>query len=272
MITVDPTTLLELAVDAARRAGALLVEHRAGQGQDVVQTKSSPTDVVTAMDTAAERLIVRTLYDARPGDAILAEEGSSAAGDTGTRVRWVVDPLDGSVNYLYGLPEWAVSIAAELDGEPIVGAVFVAPRGELFTAVRGEGAWREGEPLACNAAVPLGRALVATGFGYEAGRRARQADVLRGLLPSVRDIRRGGSASCDLCSLASGRVDAYYERGLSPWDSAAGGLIATEAGARVGGPYGQPAGEQLTLAAAPELFDGIHDLLVSLDPGLRPGQ
>lgn len=259
MTSVDGFELLELAVGAAKRAGTFLVQGRPAEGPGVVRTKSSPTDVVTAMDTEAERMLIDTLRSARPGDGVLAEEGGGIAGDSG--IRWVLDPIDGTVNYFYGLPEWSVSVAAEVDGEVEAGAVYVAPRDELFTAVRGAGAWRGGTPLGCNEGVPLDRALVATGFGYAAERRASQAEVLRGILPAVRDIRRGGAASVDLCSVACGRVDAYYERGLSQWDFAAGALIADEAGARVAGLDGRPAGEDLTIAAAPGLFEWLHDLL-----------
>ncbi len=266
MASADTRELLELGVHAAQRAGSLLVDRRPTRGPEVVETKSSPTDVVTAMDTAAERQVIETLRRSRPADAILAEEGGDAPGGTG--VRWVIDPLDGTVNYLYGLPEWGVSIAAEISGEVVVGVVHIAPRGEVFTAVRGEGAWRDAEPIACGPAAPLERALVATGFGYAPARRAHQAEVLRGVLPAVRDIRRGGSCSVDLCSVACGRVDAYYERGLSWWDFAAGALIATESGARVGGHGGEPPGERLAIAAPGELFGQVHDLLISCDSEL----
>ncbi|WSA22427.1 inositol monophosphatase [Streptosporangium subroseum] len=230
---------------------------------EVLVTKSSPTDIVTALDQASEELIRARIKAARPDDAILGEEGGSTGGG---RVRWIVDPIDGTVNFLYGVPEWAVSIAVEVDGEVVAGVVNVVPRGEIFTAVRGEGAWLAGERLRCNTGVPLDRALIATGFGYESRRRAVQAEVLAHVLPRVRDIRRGGSAASDLCSVAAGRVDGYYERGPQYWDYGAGGLIAAEAGARVGGLNGKPCNPGLTLCAAPGLFEELHDLLVPLDP------
>ncbi|MGH3321687.1 MAG: inositol monophosphatase family protein [Streptosporangiaceae bacterium] len=264
MRPADTTELREVAVDVARRAGRLLVEQRPEEGPAVVQTKTSPTDIVTAMDTAAERLIVAALRAARPGDGVLAEEGGGAEGTTG--VRWVVDPLDGSVNYLYGLPEWAVSVAAEIEGRTAVGVVAVPPRGELFSAVRGGGAWLGDVRLRSNRDVPLHLALVATGFGYASDRRARQAEVVRSVLPRVRDIRRGGSCAIDLCSVACGRVDAYYERGMKPWDLAAGVLIAQESGAMVEGLRSRPASGDLTIAAAPETFRPLHDLLAPLNP------
>src|SRR4051812_9371885 len=165
---------------------------------EVLITKSSPTDVVTALDQASEELIRARIKAARPDDAILGEEGGSTGGG---RVRWIVDPIDGTVNFLYGVPEWAVSIAVEVDGEVIAGVVNVVPRGEIFTAAKGEGAWLEGERLRCNTGVPLERALIATGFGYESRRRKVQAEVLTHVLPRVRDIRRGGSAASDLCAV-----------------------------------------------------------------------
>jgi myo-inositol-1(or 4)-monophosphatase len=239
----------------------------------VADTKSSPTDVVTEMDRAAEDLIRRRLLAARQGDAILGEEGGEEGGAgapaTG-RVRWVVDPLDGTVNYLYGLADWAVSIAAEVDGTVVAGVVTAPARGELFTATLGGGAWLragDGRPVAlrCNTGVPLEQALVATGFGYEAPRRVAQGQVVGALLPRVRDIRRGGSCAVDLCSLAAGRVDAFYERGVNYWDWAAGGLVATEAGAVLGGLAGRPASSSMTIAAEPVLFAQLRDLLASLD-------
>jgi myo-inositol-1(or 4)-monophosphatase len=267
----DALMLAELARSVAREAADLLL---AAHGEaTVIQVKSSPTDVVTQLDQAAEQLIRDRLLAARPADAILGEEG----GQTGHgEVRWIVDPLDGTVNYLYGLPDWAVSIAAEVDGEVVAGVVCVPLQRTTFTATLGggaflESAWRDGrQRLACNSGVPLGSALVATGFGYAAARRATQGQVAAAVLPRVRDIRRGGSAASDLCSVAAGRVDAYYEQGVHEWDVAAGGLIAREAGAMMGGLNGQPAGEAMTIAAHPALFHELHDLLVALDADRLP--
>jgi myo-inositol-1(or 4)-monophosphatase len=270
----DTAGLLELASRTAVAAGRLLIS--SGGRPEVVATKSSPTDVVTEADRAAEALIRDLIGAERPGDRILGEEG----GETGSGgIRWIVDPLDGTVNYLYGLADWAVSIAAEVDGTVVAGAVFVPRRDELFSAGLGGGAWLSsgaldwrGEDtesparLACNTGVPLDRALVATGFGYEAGRRLVQGEVLRAVLPRVRDIRRGGSAAVDLCSVASGTVDAYYERGVNLWDIAAGALIAAEAGAVVTGLHGKPPSPSMTIAAAPPLLGELHDLLAATDP------
>ncbi len=274
----DGDALLELAVSIAREAGEMLLAKRPAR-PEVLATKSSPTDVVTALDRAAEELIRARIRQARPQDAILGEEGGETPGLSGPsgagstpglsgvdRVKWVVDPIDGTVNFLYGLPDWAVSIAVEVDGEIVAGVVHNVPRGEIFTAVRGGGAWLAGERLRCNTGVPLAQALVATGFGYGAERRRVQAEVLAQVVPGVRDIRRGGSCAVDLCSVAAGRVDAYYERGTNYWDWAAAGLIAAEAGARFAGLNGKPANPELTLSAAPGLFEELHDLLAPLDP------
>ncbi|MER5325258.1 inositol monophosphatase family protein [Streptosporangium roseum] len=255
-------TFAHLAEEIAREAGEMLLAKRPAR-PEVLATKSSPTDVVTALDKASEELIRARIKAVRPEDTILGEEGGST-GDG--RVRWIVDPIDGTVNFLYGLPDWAVSIAVEVDGEIVAGVVNVVPRGEVFTAARGEGAWLSGERLRCNTGVPLDRALIATGFGYETGRRKIQAEVLAHVVPRVRDIRRAGSAAADLCSVAAGRVDGYYERGPQVWDYAAGGLVATEAGARLGGLNGRAASPELTLCAAPGLFEELHDLLAPLDP------
>ncbi|WPB90387.1 inositol monophosphatase family protein [Streptomyces malaysiensis] len=259
----DPlmTELLETALEAARGAGELL---RDGRPADlgVAATKTSPIDVVTEMDIAAEKLITDLLARRRPQDGVLGEEGADSAGSSG--VRWVIDPLDGTVNYLYGLPSWAVSIAAEKDGEAVVGVVIAPVRGETFQAVLGQGARLNGEPVRCRAAAPLEESLIGTGFGYVRERRIGQARVLNELLPRVRDIRRGGSAAIDLCDVACGRLNGYYERGLNPWDFGAGALIAREAGALTGGRPGVPASTELTVAAAPGLFEPLRGLLDDL--------
>jgi len=259
----EPADLLALAADVAHRAGRLLVERRP-PGHLQVSTKSTPTDVVTAMDTASERLVVAALAEARPDDGVLGEEGSVGDGTSG--VRWVVDPIDGTVNYLYRIPAYAVSIAAEVEGTVVAGVVHNPASGETWTATRAGGAFLDGEPVRVNRPVPLDRALVGTGFSYDAGRRAEAAEVLRHVLPQVRDIRRAGSAALDLCGVACGRLDGYYERELKPWDLAAGALVAREAGARVEGAHGSPPDEHLTLAAGTEVFGPLHDLVVPLVP------
>jgi myo-inositol-1(or 4)-monophosphatase len=266
--------LLAVATGAAREAGELLA--LPGGRVLVAATKSSPTDVVTEMDRRSEELIRARILAGRPGDAILGEEGGQTGDTAGAPVRWVIDPLDGTVNYLYGLPDWAVSIAAEVAGEVVAGAVFVPSRGELFTATRGGGGWLESVGagragragrvrLRCRPGVPLDQALVATGFGYRAARRKVQGEVVAALLPRVRDIRRAGVASADLCSVAAGRLDAFYERGLNYWDYAAGALIAAEAGAVVGGLHGAPPSTSMTVAAGPGLFPALAEALADLD-------
>jgi myo-inositol-1(or 4)-monophosphatase len=300
----DPRRLLGLAEAAADEAARMLVARRSAGRPGVVATKSSPTDVVTEADRGAEAMIIERIMAERPGDAFLGEEGGQQsgpgqpggpgvpaggsgvpAGGSGVpgssrdpadpehhaTVRWIIDPLDGTVNYLYGLPDFAVSIAAEVGGQIVAGVVHIPERGEVFTAVAGGGAWLRaaGRPavlVRCNTGVRLARALVATGFGYAASRRRVQGEVAAALLPLARDIRRSGSAAVDLCSVAAGRVDAYYERGVNYWDIAAGGLIAREAGARTGGLSGRPPGPDLTIAAGPGLFEELHDQLEKLNP------
>ena len=257
--------LLDIALEAARAAGALLAS---AERPEVLSTKSSPTDVVTQMDRAAEALITRAIRAVRPHDAFLAEEGG-AAGEEGSGVRWVIDPLDGTVNYLYGLPDWAVSIGVEVDGIVVAGVVEVPSRGETFSAVRGRGAWLDSadgrRELRCGPGPELSQALVATGFGYRAERRRVQGEVVAALLPRIRDIRRAGSASVDLCSVAAGRVDGYYERGLNPWDYAAGGLVAEQAGAVVAGFHGEAASPSMAIAAGEKLYPLLAGALAALD-------
>lgn len=253
--------LLPLAWRAARAAGDLLLSTRGARLE--VDTKTSRTDVVTQMDRAAEDLLVRILLGERPDDGLLGEEGSVRPGTTG--VRWVLDPLDGTVNYLYRLPGWAVSVAAEVDGVAEVGVVDVPVYGHTYVAVRGGGAVRvdarEVQALEPNEPSDLGQALVGTGFGYAAARRAAQARTLALVLPQVRDIRRAGAAAVDLCWTAEGLLDCYYERGLNPWDFAAGVLIATEVGLVAGGPADGPPSTELTWLAPPHLAEQWARLL-----------
>jgi myo-inositol-1(or 4)-monophosphatase len=250
--------LLELALEAAGRAGALL---RDGRPDDlgVAATKSSPIDVVTEMDIAAEKLITSFLARHRPDDGILGEEGTSSEGTSG--IRWVIDPLDGTVNYLYGLPTWAVSVAVQQRGETLVGVVEAPMRRETYRAVRGGGAFVGERRLAVRPSPPLDQALVSTGFNYVSSVRTHQAAIAQRLIPRLRDIRRGGSAAIDLSDVAAGRLDGYYERGLHPWDYAAGDLIAREAGALTGGRPGEPAHDGLTVAASPGVFGPLQELL-----------
>jgi myo-inositol-1(or 4)-monophosphatase len=230
-----------------------------------VSTKSTPTDMVTEMDRASEALIVAGIRAARPDDGIVGEEGSDLEGSSG--VRWLVDPIDGTTNYLYAFPGFAVSIAAELDGDMVVGVVHDPLHREVFQAVRGRGATRNGAPIHVSTQGDLKSALVGTGFAYDPAQRRRQASVLLEVIANVRDIRRMGSASVDLCSVACGRLDAYYERGLGPWDLAAGALIAEEAGAIVGDLSGGPASGEFTLAAGTAVFESLRALLNTADAG-----
>lgn len=254
----SPLELLELALKVAERASGVLMEG-AGRARSQVESKSSPTDMVTEIDRASEEVIVSALTGARPEDEIVAEEGSSRPGTSG--LRWVIDPLDGTTNYLYGFGSWAVSIAAETDEGVQAGVVVDAAHGETFTAARGQGARRDGEAIACSEQTDLAHALVGTGFAYAASLRREQAEALVELLPRVRDIRRAGSAALDLCWLACGRVDAYYERGLSWWDHAAGSLIAGEAGAVLGPIPGRSAEPGTLAGAAPGIVDPFRELL-----------
>jgi len=225
--------LLGVAVQAAG-AGAAELQRRFG-GAFTITYKTTATDPVSDADQASERVVIGTILSARPDDGLLGEEGAERVSSTG--LRWVVDPLDGTVNYLYGNPHWSVSVACEQrygdEWRAVVGAVIDPVRGEAFTAVAGRGAWLDDRPLSVNDPVPLERALVATGFSYSALSRDRQARVLADLLPRVRDIRRGGSAALDLCWLAAARVDGYYEDEMARWDWAASALVAREAGAVV---------------------------------------
>ena len=238
--------LLELATTTARSA-ARLIESGAARGVEVAATKSSSVDVVTESDRSAERLIRRTLLDARPDDAVLGEEGDDQPGTSG--VRWIVDPIDGTVNFLYGIPQYAVSIAAELDGEVVAGVVLNVATGTEYTATLGGPAHRDGVPIRVRATVPLGERLIGTGFSYEARQREVQAAALLRLLPRIRDIRRFGSCALDLCAVAQGSLDGYLEEGVNLWDHAAGGLVARSAGARVETARG--VGGRLMVIAAP---------------------
>jgi myo-inositol-1(or 4)-monophosphatase len=260
---VEPAELLSLAHRLAEEAGHLLLEGLARA--EILGTKSSLTDMVTSMDRASERHIVEGIRAARPDDAIVGEEGTDDAGSTG--VRWIIDPLDGTTNYLYALPAYAVSIAVEVDGTVVAGVVADPSHGETFAATRGGGATCNGKPIACSDVQSLAHALVGTGFSYEQNRRARQGAVVAALLPRARDIRRYGAAALDLCWVGCGRLDAFYEKGLQPWDLEAGSLIASEAGATVGDLDGGPASTAFTLASAPAVFVDLRRLLADAGAG-----
>ena len=267
----DP--LAQLAWRAASEAGRFLADER--PDALTIEAKSSPTDVVTVMDRTAEALLIDRLLGARPDDGLLGEEGGERPGTSG--IRWVVDPLDGTVNYLYGLPMWGVSVAAEdsasTDGGAStargarIGVVITPDFDEGYLAIRGVGAWhvRAGlaRPLSVRTCPSAAQALVVTGFGYTPRQRAWQASIVSDLLPVVRDLRRSGAAVIDLCWLARGRTDAYFEHGLNLWDVAAGALIAAEAGADVSG---GPGTDRFLLVAVPGIaaelsgiLDALHD-------------
>jgi myo-inositol-1(or 4)-monophosphatase len=257
-IRPDTGELLALAERVATEAGEMLLAG-AGDLRLDVTTKTSGTDMVSEMDRAAEALIVKGILAARPDDAILGEETGARDGTSG--VRWVIDPLDGTTNYLYRHPVWAVSVAAEVDGEVVAGVVAAPGVRETFTAGRGLGARLNGQPISVSGETELASALVGTGFGYLAARRGLQAAVLPHVLPAVRDIRRYGVASLDLCWVACGRLDGYFEAGGQPWDVAAGLLIAAEAGAVAAGLDGGPVAPESVMVAAPGVAPALFALL-----------
>ncbi|MDO8391843.1 MAG: inositol monophosphatase family protein [Actinomycetota bacterium] len=261
------TELLALATRLAVDAGNMARDGRRERGVAATATKSTATDMVTEFDTASEQLIVGGLVAARPHDGIIGEEGTNTAGTSG--VDWLIDPIDGTTNFLYGLPGWAVSIAARTAAGTRVGVVYVPSSHELFTARAGHGAFLNGEPISCSATTDLALALVATGFSYSVERRRAQAARVAELLPRVRDVRRLGAAAPDLCNLAAGRVDVYFEQWLGPWDLAAGELIAREAGCLVGDLHGGPVHHSSVLAATPALFDPMRELIATVDRDLQ---
>jgi myo-inositol-1(or 4)-monophosphatase len=263
--------LERLAVEVALEAGRLIVDERPAN-LGVSKTKSTATDVVTVMDQRAQDLLRTRLHEARPQDGFLGEEEGGAA--SRSEITWVVDPIDGTVNYLYGIPSYAVSVAAVVGDprkpgawRPVAGAVVNPVTGELFHARDGSGSWLQagaapatrleiGEPP------QLGHALVGTGFGYDTGRRHWQATLLLGVLPQIRDIRRIGSAALDICAVAAGSLDAYFERGLNPWDMAAAWLVLTEAGGVFTGLGSEPPNDQMVVAAAPTLHTALHEVVL----------
>jgi myo-inositol-1(or 4)-monophosphatase len=258
--------LRTLAAELAVRAGTTALEgrRRLGVGQPVAHdTKSTPTDPVTEFDRAAEAVIVDTLRERRPDDSIVGEEGAGHAGSSG--LVWHIDPIDGTVNFVYDLPAWCTSVAVVDEHGPLAGAVFVPVTDELFSAARGGGATRNGVRISCSSATDVAMALVATGFNYSPDMRRPQARRLAALLPQVRDVRRFGSAALDLCMVACGRLDAYYEEHLNSWDLAAGVLIASEAGATTSNFAGGVADSDATVAAAPAIHGALLDLIAAID-------
>ena len=255
---MDESALVSLAQEAARRAGELLLERFRGPASGV-NAKSTHTDLASDADRDAEKLLTDLIRESRPQDGFLGEEGGETGGAGG--LRWVLDPLDGTINFLFGLPAWCVSIAAADNEGTVLGVIHNPLMGETFSATRGGGARLDGAPIKVSDRSELSSALVATGFSYEAARREEQGRTVGLLLPKVRDIRRAGSASLDFASLACGRVDAYYEGPLAPWDRLAGGLIATEAGAVVTELPIRNGDETVVVAANPSLHPALERFL-----------
>jgi myo-inositol-1(or 4)-monophosphatase len=267
-VTADE--LRALAEELARAAGELALAGRRAHGIGTTvgyDTKSSATDPVTEYDRAAEQLLVQTIRARRPDDSIVGEEGANHRGTSD--LVWQLDPIDGTTNFVYDLPTWSTSVGVEhVDGTRLAGAVYVPVLDELFSAARGAGATLNGRPLRVSSADALGRSLIATGFGYRPELRKRQGQRLARMLAGVRDIRRSGSAAVDLCLVASGRVDAYFEEQLNSWDVAAGVLIATEAGAAASDFDGGPPNPAAMVVCAP----GIHDALLTALRAARPDE
>jgi myo-inositol-1(or 4)-monophosphatase len=256
--------LLDLATEIAWEAGRL-AQARRTEGVTVAATKSALADIVTEADREVEALIRERLRAARPADGFLGEESGAGLSDSG--ITWVVDPIDGTVNYAYGLPTYAVSIAA-VGGDPdpvtwtaLAGVVYSPPTDELFAASQDGGAWLGDRRLQVNADAGPAGALIATGFGYDPSTHAARLDQIARVMPLARDLRRGGAASIDLASVAAGRLDAYYERGLQPWDHAAGALLVREAGGVISGAPGGRPGNAMTIAASPGVFERLSELL-----------
>jgi myo-inositol-1(or 4)-monophosphatase len=264
--TVAETLAAEAAAFVRRRRAEVFGADAGTAGDAAVQSKTTPTDPVTVVDTETERLLRDRLAQLRSGDAILGEEigGPTDPADAGA-VTWVLDPIDGTVNFVYGIPSYSVSVAAQVEGVSVAGAVADVVGGRLYSAAIGLGAHvtdAEGtRPLRCSAVDDLSLALVGTGFAYSTRRRTVQAELVSKILPVVRDVRRIGSAALDLCMVAAGRLDAYYEHGLHVWDSAAGALIAAEAGARVVLP--EPGDPERNAALVVAVAPGISDQLLA---------
>jgi myo-inositol-1(or 4)-monophosphatase len=248
--------LLKLAESVARAAGSHLMNR---PSSFTFTEKSSVVDFATQMDQQSEELIVKQLLAARADDGIIAEEGAAKPSKSG--ITWVIDPLDGTVNYLYGLPGWNVSIAAKDEDGVLVGVVYAPSINGFWSAIRGEGAKYNGNKIKCNDPVTLDKSLLATGFAYDLNLRVSQGDTMAKLLPKIRDLRRNGAAAVDLCYVAMGAIDGYFEGSLKEWDYAAGGLIATEAGAVISGRGGRAADSDLVVCAGPALHAQLLPLI-----------
>lgn len=244
--------LLGLAVEVARSAGELLLRSFR-QPAEGIESKSTPTDLVSAADKSSEALILELIGSRRPTDGVLSEEGGGESSSSG--LTWVVDPLDGTVNFLFGIPAWAVSIAVEDDKGAVIGVVHQPTTGETFAAERGHGATLDGRTIRVSPRSDLASALVGTGFAYDSGARAVQAELATRVLPRARDIRRAGSAALDLAAVACGRLDAFYEAPMEPWDKAAGILLIREAGG--------------TVSELPPPLEGLSPGVIAGNPGLH---
>lgn len=259
--------LERLAVESAQEAAQLVRRRPDDFG---VEVKSSRTDVVTVVDAASERLLVERIRAIRPQDGFYGEEEVDASATS--PLTWVLDPIDGTVNFLYDYPMYAVSVAV-VEGDPrlpgawrpVAAAVADVPAGTVYHARRGGGAYLlqggHDDKLSVTRSSDIGTSLIATGFGYDAEKRGRQARVLMHVLPQIRDIRRGGSAALDLCHVAQGRLDGYYEMGINPWDMAAGWLVLTEAGGLASGAHGAPPSSECVVAAGKMLHPVLVDLV-----------
>ena len=252
------TDLVALAEKLARSAGSLALAGRK-KGLTEVDTKSTATDMVTEFDRASERLIVDGLIESRPHDAIVGEEGTSRDGTSG--ISWFVDPIDGTTNFFYDLPNWCVSIGAKDAGGTVCGVVYVPALDEMFTAARGGGAWLNGKQIHCGSIAELSQALICTGFNYDSSNRVAQAERILRYIDKVRDVRRFGAAAIDICYVACGRLDGYYEEYLWPWDYVAADLIAREAGCRTGDLTGAPIDNRDVLISNPTLFPQLVTLI-----------
>lgn len=259
-LVVIARDLLGIAREAAGAAGELLLKRFHGSAHGV-ETKSSPTDPVSDADRDSERLIVGTIAAQRPDDGFLAEEGEGKRSHTG--LTWVIDPLDGTVNYLYGIPVWCVSVAVTDETGTVAGVVVDPNRDETFAAVRGAGATLNGGAIRVSSKSDVSQALIGTGFAYDAGARAVQAQILTRVLPTVRDVRRAGSAALDLAALACGRLDGFYEAPVEKWDKAAGELLVREAGGTITEmPPPRPGLSPGVIAAGPGLHDALRALVL----------
>lgn len=253
---LSPRELEAIAIDVASDAAQLV--HRGLGHARVVGTKTTPTDVVTTTDLEVETVIRQALLARTPGASMAGEEHDALIGDTS--ITWVIDPIDGTVNFLYDLPAVAVSLAAKVNGNVVAGAVADVVRGEIFSAATGQGARRNGYKIRTSSVATLADALVTTGFAYSADHRSEEAEIFRRVLPEARDIRCFGSAALHLCWVACGRVDAFYERGLNDWDVAAGTLLATEAGALV--EPASPGNGEVVIAASARIFETLRRLVI----------